>query len=88
MSVAARIALGYFVVVCVVVAVVAIIHATHSGPDASLAAVWAIAAALPGSLVVGALPDIGVVGEFLLLVVVALVQAGLLYAVIRAFGRR
>ncbi|MGW5052238.1 SCO4225 family membrane protein [Actinokineospora sp. NPDC004072] len=88
MSRPAKIAIGYFAVVCAVIAVVAVIHAGHSGPDASLAPVWAIAAALPGSLLVTALPELGAAGEFLLLVAVAAVQAGLLFAVLRAVRRR
>ncbi|MFC5287451.1 SCO4225 family membrane protein [Actinokineospora guangxiensis] len=84
MTLPARVAAIYFAVVSVAIIAVAVLHGVHDGPDASLAPVWAIAAALPGSLAVLAFPEIGPLASFAVLVLIALVQAGLLYLLVRA----
>lgn len=81
MSTAAKVALWYFGVVVAVVLVVTVLAATDDGVDASFIGVWAIAATLPGSLLLTWV-DVGGFGAASL-IGVALVQALAIYGLTR-----
>jgi hypothetical protein len=82
---AQKVAIGYLVFQIAVFVGVAVALALHSGPDASLAPVFAIVSTLPTSLVVLALPDLTAPWDAIttsaVLVAAALLQAWLLYRV-------
>ncbi|MBM7772465.1 hypothetical protein JOD54_002669 [Actinokineospora baliensis] len=88
---ARKVVLGYVGVVTLVFAVVAVLLAVHTGPDASFAGVVAVLVALPASLLIVLVPELAQpwdgIAASAVLVGAALVQAWLLWLLFRGHKR-